>query len=208
MPEYQSLTPPRETAISRSSSALYDSPLASHIFAYMLTEVKPGVPHFYLTVDVEMDAALAIRAEAKALDTKISVNDVIVKAVAVALRRFPRLNQQFAGDRILQLHNVDVGVAVAIEDGLITPIVRDADQKGLAQISAEVRDLEQQFVYTQPEACPNPACANRNRVEAVSGLAAWLASALESVVVPCQAWCCWLRQSYCWPAGPVESGRG
>ncbi len=111
------------------------------VIAQRLTEVKPGVPHFYLTVEVEMDAALAIRAEAKALDTKISVNDVIVKAVAVALRRFPRLNQQFAGDRILQLHNVDVGVAVAIEDGLITPIVRDADQKGLAQISAEVRDL-------------------------------------------------------------------
>jgi pyruvate dehydrogenase E2 component (dihydrolipoamide acetyltransferase) len=111
------------------------------VIAQRLGEVKPGVPHFYLTVDLEMDAALQIRAEAKALETKISVNDLVVKAAAVALRRYPRLNQQFAGDRLLQLTNVDIGVAVAIEDGLITPVVRDADQKGLAQIGAEVRDL-------------------------------------------------------------------
>jgi pyruvate dehydrogenase E2 component (dihydrolipoamide acetyltransferase) len=111
------------------------------VISQRLTEVKPGVPHFYLTVDLEMDAALKIREEAKALDTKASVNDVIVKAVAMAVRRFPRINQQFDGDKILQLHNVDVGVAVAIEDGLITPVVRDADQKGLVEISAEVRDL-------------------------------------------------------------------
>lgn len=111
------------------------------VIAQRLTEVKPGVPHFYLTIEVEMDEAMAIREQAKQLETKVSVNDVIVKATAVALRRFPRLNQQFAGEKIMQLHTVDVGVAVAIEDGLITPVVRDADQKGLAEISAEVRDF-------------------------------------------------------------------
>jgi len=111
------------------------------VIAQRLGEVKPGVPHFYLTVDVEMDEAMAVKDQAKALETKVSVNDVIVKATAVALRRFPRLNQQFAGDKIVQLHTVDVGVAVAIEDGLFTPVVKDADQKGLAEISAEVRDL-------------------------------------------------------------------
>jgi pyruvate dehydrogenase E2 component (dihydrolipoamide acetyltransferase) len=111
------------------------------VIATRLTEVKPGVPHFYLTVDLEMDAALKLREEAKALETKISVNDVVVKAVAMAVRRFPLINQQLDGDRLLQLHNVDVGVAVAIEDGLITPIVRDADQKGLGEIAAEVRDF-------------------------------------------------------------------
>ena len=111
------------------------------VIAQRLGEVKPGVPHFYLTVEVEMDEAMAVKEQAKALETKVSVNDLIVKAAAVALRRFPRLNQQFAGDRILQLHTVDVGVAVAIEEGLITPLVRDADQKGLAEISSEVRDL-------------------------------------------------------------------
>lgn len=111
------------------------------VIAQRLTEVKPGVPHFYLNVDIEMDQALKLREEAKAQELKLSVNDVIVKAVAVAVRRFPRINQVFAGDVIQQLQNVDVGVAVAIEDGLITPIVKDADQKGLVEIAAEVRDL-------------------------------------------------------------------
>lgn len=111
------------------------------VIAQRLTEVKPGVPHFYLTIDVEMDAALKIRDEAKAQDLKVSVNDIIVKATAIAVRKFPRINQVFAGDHIQQLRTVDVGVAVAIEDGLITPIIKDADQKGLAEIAAEVREL-------------------------------------------------------------------
>ncbi|MBL8952909.1 MAG: pyruvate dehydrogenase complex dihydrolipoamide acetyltransferase [Myxococcaceae bacterium] len=111
------------------------------VIAQRLTEVKPGVPHFYLTVDLEMDQALKLREEAKALEQKVSVNDIVVKAVAMAVRRFPRINQQMDGEKLLQLHNVDVGVAVAIEDGLITPVVRDADQKGLAEIGAEVREL-------------------------------------------------------------------
>jgi pyruvate dehydrogenase E2 component (dihydrolipoamide acetyltransferase) len=111
------------------------------VIAQRLTEVKPGVPHFYLTVELEMDQALKLKEEAKATGGKISVNDIIVKAVAVAVRRFPRINQIFAGDHIEQLNTVDVGVAVAIEDGLITPIVRDADQKGLEEIGAEVREL-------------------------------------------------------------------
>lgn len=111
------------------------------VIAQRLTEVKPGVPHFYLTIDVEMDQALKIRDEAKAQDLKISVNDIVVKATAMAVRRFPRINQIFAGDHIEQLHTVDVGVAVAIEDGLITPLVRDADQKGIAEIAQEVREL-------------------------------------------------------------------
>lgn len=111
------------------------------VIAQRLGEVKPGVPHFYLTIDVEMDQALKLREEAKSQELKVSVNDIIVKACAIAVRRFPRINQIFAGDHLEQLHTVDVGVAVAIEDGLITPIVRDADQKGLAEIGEEVREL-------------------------------------------------------------------
>jgi pyruvate dehydrogenase E2 component (dihydrolipoamide acetyltransferase) len=111
------------------------------VIAQRMAEVKPGVPHFYLTIDVEMDAALKIRDEAKALEAKISVNDVVVKAVAMALRRYPRLNVSFAGDRAVYYENVDVGLAVAIEDGLITPVIRDADQKGLEAIAAEAREL-------------------------------------------------------------------
>jgi pyruvate dehydrogenase E2 component (dihydrolipoamide acetyltransferase) len=118
-------------------------PLSSmrRVIAQRLADVKPGVPHFYLTVDIEMDAAMQIRDEAKALDSKVSVNDIVVKAAAIALRRMPKMNVSLQGDQQLQYQNVDVGIAVAIEEGLITPIIRDADQKGLAAISAEARDL-------------------------------------------------------------------
>lgn len=111
------------------------------VIAQRLTEVKPGVPHFYLTIEVEMDQALKLREEARELELKVSVNDIVVKATAMAVRRFPRINQFFAGDRIVQLKTVDVGVAVAIEDGLITPIVKDADVKGVAEVAQEIREL-------------------------------------------------------------------
>ncbi len=111
------------------------------VISQRMTEVKPGVPHFYLSMDIEMDAALDIRTEAKALESKVSVNDIIVKAAALALKRVPKMNVSHAGDHVLQHENADVGIAVAIEDGLITPVIRDADLKGLGQISAESRDL-------------------------------------------------------------------
>ncbi len=111
------------------------------VIARRLAEVKPGVPHFYLTVDIEMDAAMKIREEAKALESKVSVNDVIVKAAAIALRRVPKMNVSLQGDRLLQYWTADVGIAVAIDEGLITPVIRDADVKGLAALSAEARDL-------------------------------------------------------------------
>jgi pyruvate dehydrogenase E2 component (dihydrolipoamide acetyltransferase) len=111
------------------------------VISQRMAEVKPGVPHFYLSVDVEMDAALKIREEAKALESKVSVNDILVKAAAVALRRSPKMNVSLQGDSILHFDTVDIGIAVAIEDGLITPVVRDADLKGLSAISAEARDL-------------------------------------------------------------------
>ncbi len=111
------------------------------VIGQRMAEVKPGVPHFYLSVDVEMDAALKIREEAKALESKVSVNDIIVKAAAMALRRSPKMNVSLQGDSILHFETVDIGIAVAIEDGLITPVIQDADQKGLSAISAASRDL-------------------------------------------------------------------
>jgi pyruvate dehydrogenase E2 component (dihydrolipoamide acetyltransferase) len=111
------------------------------VIGQRMTEVKPGVPHFYLTVDVEMDAAMKIREEAKAIESKVSVNDIIVKAAAIALKRYPKINVSLQGDHILQYGTADVGIAVALEEGLITPIIRDADLKGLSAISAEARDL-------------------------------------------------------------------
>ncbi len=143
----QALTAPKKTSFARAAPGIRPPPDAlpvsqmRKVIAQRLGEVKPGVPHFYLTIDVEMDEALKLRDEAKQEELKISVNDIIVKATAIAVRRFPRINQSWAGNSIEQLHTVDVGVAVAIEDGLITPIVRDADVKGLAEIGDEVREL-------------------------------------------------------------------
>ncbi len=118
-------------------------PLSSmrKVIAQRMTEVKPGVPHFYLTLEVDMDAAVKVREEAKAMELKVSVNDLIVKAVAMAVRRYPKINVSLQGDHVVQFNTVDVGIAVALEEGLITPILKDADQKGLQAISTEVREL-------------------------------------------------------------------
>ncbi len=111
--------------------------------ARRLTESKQTVPHFYLTIDIELDALLALRKDlnARSDSYRISVNDFIVRASALALRKHPEINSQFTENAILQHRKVDVSVAVAIEGGLITPVVRNTDQKGLQQISAETKDL-------------------------------------------------------------------
>jgi pyruvate dehydrogenase E2 component (dihydrolipoamide acetyltransferase) len=111
------------------------------VIAQRMGEVKPGVPHFYLSIEVDMEAVLAVREEAKAAEIKVSVNDFIVKAAALALHKVPKVNVSLQGDRILQFHTADVGIAVAIEDGLITPVIRDADSKTLAAIASEAKQL-------------------------------------------------------------------
>jgi pyruvate dehydrogenase E2 component (dihydrolipoamide acetyltransferase) len=112
--------------------------------ARRLTEAKQQVPHFYLTIDCTIDRLLEMRAELNRRGgekVKLSVNDFVIKAVALALRRVPAANASWSEDGILKWQSVDVSVAVAIEEGLITPIVKNADQKGLAQISSEMKDL-------------------------------------------------------------------
>ena len=110
--------------------------------ARRLTEVQQTVPVFFLSVDCEIDALLKARAEVNAgTDLKISVNDFVIKAAALALRKVPAVNASWSEEAILRWNSVDVSVAVALDDGLITPIIRDADRKGLAQISAEMKDL-------------------------------------------------------------------
>ena len=118
------------------------------VIARRLTESKQQVPHFYLTVDCVIDRLLAGRAALNAKSPekgpgafKLSVNDFVIKAVAVALRQVPAANASYSDDGILMWDNVDVSVAVAIPGGLITPIIRNADAKGLAQISNEMKDL-------------------------------------------------------------------
>jgi pyruvate dehydrogenase E2 component (dihydrolipoyllysine-residue acetyltransferase) len=111
--------------------------------ARRLTEAKQEIPHFYLTIDCELDALLDLRKtlNARSDDYKISVNDFIIRASALALKKLPAANACWGGDKILQYKDIDVSVAVAIDGGLITPIVRNADQKGLASISNEMKEL-------------------------------------------------------------------
>ncbi|HEX2527692.1 MAG TPA: pyruvate dehydrogenase complex dihydrolipoamide acetyltransferase [Geminicoccus sp.] len=114
------------------------------VIARRLTESKSTVPHFYLTVDVELDALLKLREELNGrpkADYKLSVNDFVIKAVAQGMKKIPGVNASWGGDKIYQFEDIDISVAVAIEGGLITPIIRKADQKGLSTISAEMKDL-------------------------------------------------------------------
>lgn len=114
------------------------------VIARRLLESKQTVPHFYLTIDVELDKLLALRADLNArpgADYKLSVNDFIIKAVALALRKVPAANAMWTDEAILRFDDVDVSVAVATEGGLITPVIRKADQKGLATISNEMKSL-------------------------------------------------------------------
>jgi len=110
--------------------------------ARRLLESKQTVPHFYLTVDIELDALLKLRKELNDRgDVKLSVNDMIIKAAALALRKVPAANTSWTDDAMIQYERVDISVAVATEGGLITPIIKDADRKGLGTISAEMKDL-------------------------------------------------------------------
>jgi pyruvate dehydrogenase E2 component (dihydrolipoamide acetyltransferase) len=123
------------------------------ITARRLVESMQQAPHFYLTSVVAADELVAARARineglaalaasrSDELATKVSVNDIVVKAVATALRAHPEVNVSFGGDKLLRHHRIHVGVAVALPDGLIVPVIRDADTKTVTQISAETRDL-------------------------------------------------------------------
>jgi pyruvate dehydrogenase E2 component (dihydrolipoamide acetyltransferase) len=113
------------------------------VIARRLTESKQTVPHFYLTIDCEIDELLKIRAElnAKSEAYRISVNDFVIRAAALGLRQVPAANASWSDDALLLWDTVDIAVAVALDDGLITPIVKAADRKGLAGIASETKDL-------------------------------------------------------------------
>ncbi len=113
--------------------------------AARLTEAKQTIPHFYLRRDIRLDALLAFRTQLNAglekRGVKLSVNDFIIKACAIALQQVPKANAVWAGDRVLELKPSDVAVAVAIEGGLFTPVLKDAEEKSLSTLSAEMKDL-------------------------------------------------------------------
>ncbi len=128
------------------ASAFSDEPTSKmrQVIATRLAESIGPIPTFYLTVEIEMDNVLATRKQMNATlgdDAKISVNDIIVKAAAMALLRHPFVNASYQDKVIRFYEQADIGIAVAIDEGLITPVVRGANLKGLAEISAEIRDL-------------------------------------------------------------------
>ena len=121
-----------------------DAPVSQmrKVIARRLSESKFGAPHFYLTVEINMGNAMVARKQVNAHpDIKVSFNDIIMKASAVALRKHPAINSSWHGDKITYHEAINIGVAVAIPDGLMVPVVRDTDLKTLTQINAEVKDL-------------------------------------------------------------------
>jgi pyruvate dehydrogenase E2 component (dihydrolipoamide acetyltransferase) len=128
------------------ASAFRDEPTSKmrQVIASRLVESIGPIPTFYLTVEIEMDNTLAVRKQINANlpdDAKISVNDIIVKAAAMALIKHPWVNASYQDNSVRFYEQADIGVAVAIDEGLITPVVRGANLKGFAEISAEIRDL-------------------------------------------------------------------
>ncbi len=121
---------------------LVPNSMVRKVIAKRLTEAKQTVPHFYLTVDCQIDRLLELRKQLnETTDAKVSVNDFIIKAVSVGLRQVPAANASWSEQGILMYKNVDVSVAVATPNGLITPIIKKADQKSIQQVSREMKDL-------------------------------------------------------------------
>ncbi|MFC7609446.1 2-oxo acid dehydrogenase subunit E2 [Teichococcus aestuarii] len=158
-------------AITAPHTAVPNSSMRK-VIAKRLAESKATVPHFYVSMDIELDALLKLRADLNGRAPKdgpgafkLSVNDLIIKAAARVLRQFPNVNASWTDDAIIQYHDVDISVAVSIPDGLITPIVKKADQKGLAAISNEMKD---------PPPAPSPASSSwRSSRAAASASPTW-----------------------------------
>lgn len=113
------------------------------IIAQRLVESKQTIPHFYLTVDCQVDKLVSLKNEINLADenNKVTINDLVIKAVALSMKKFPDINSSWIDRKILKYSNIDISIAVALDDGLITPIVKTADKKGILSISKEVKDL-------------------------------------------------------------------
>ena len=145
---YTPYTPAERTFSAAPSGveSFTDEPVSQmrKTIARRLAESKFTAPHFYLTMDINMDQAISSRKSLNSLDgVKVSFNDLVVKAVAMALKQNPGVNSSWMGDFIRRNQHVHIGVAVAVEDGLLVPVIRHADTKGLVQISSEVREYAQ-----------------------------------------------------------------
>lgn len=146
---YVPYTPADRPAFSSApagTESFHDEPISQmrKTIARRLSESKFTAPHFYLNLEIDMENAMTARKQINAAgDVKVSFNDMVVKAVAMALKKNPNVNSSWLGDVIRRNDHVHIGVAVAVEDGLLVPVVRFADTKGLAQIGAEVKEYAQ-----------------------------------------------------------------
>ncbi len=143
----QLVTSERQPSATAATTAFFDEIPVSQMrktIARRLSESLFTAPHFYVTMAIDMDAAIVARTRINELGgVKISFNDIVLKAVAVALKQHPKINSSWLGDKIRVNHNINIGVAVAVEEGLLVPVVRNADSKALSQISKEVKDYAQ-----------------------------------------------------------------
>ncbi len=142
------IAPPRPAAPITAPHRLVPNSTMRKVISRRLLESHQGTPFFFVTLDIEIDALLKLRAELNAKSPKdgagafkLSVNDLVIKAAAATLRRVPKMNASYTEDAIIMYDDVDISVAVSIPDGLITPIIRKADQTGLASISTQMKDL-------------------------------------------------------------------
>ncbi len=157
-PSTTNSTPSQSVSVSESSSAtasvkpfipageVYQEEIKNSqmrkIIAKRLAESKFTAPHYYLTIELDMDNAMASRVTINNLpDTKVSFNDMVIKASAMALKKHPQVNSQWKEDVMILNHHVNIGVAVAVEDGLVVPVLKFTDQMSLTQIGANVRDM-------------------------------------------------------------------
>lgn len=146
--DIESYTPGAATQVAATATLLgqesFDEVPVSQMrktIAARLAESKFTAPHFYLSMEINMDKAVAAREQMNAIsEVKISMNDLVVKAAAVALTKHPKVNSSWLGTKIRYNHHVHIGVAMAVEDGLLVPVVRFANQKGLSQISTEIKE--------------------------------------------------------------------
>lgn len=143
-------TKPAETKPATNSNSLlenYEEIAVSQMrktIARRLSESKFSAPEFYLTIEIQMDKAMQARSRMNEFSpVKISFNDIVIKAVAMALKQHPKINSSWLGDKIRINHHVNIGVAMAVEEGLLVPVIRNADMKSLSQIAAEVKDFSQ-----------------------------------------------------------------
>lgn len=149
-PEDKPQNSAKASSATTSGSTLTESYTDTNIsqmrktIAKRLAESKFTAPHFYLTLDIDMDNAISSRKAVNANEgVRVSFNDMVIKACAVALRKHPAVNSAWLGDKIRKYDHINIGVAVAVEDGLLVPVVRFADTKGLMTIGAEVREFAQ-----------------------------------------------------------------